>query len=250
MRLNGEKTFSSDDIVNSSIKKDKLHQIIHNYQPQKDLKKQLLVIKNLADNYPNSGSLFTVLNEFNKRLEGIFTINNKETLCVRIGARKTIRKYFKLKRQSWELVSILTSIALKSPRIYPVFVSILSKIICNISDNNKTKMIELILKKFKSQPNSEYIHLWLQRIAIVANLNIEYTETELVELINFETKQGIEAYFRPIGYEYTGIWNSKDWLADSYYDLIKNCNIVSQEEIDKLDCVISPSEVDSFYSPS
>jgi hypothetical protein len=39
-------------------------------------------------------------------------------------------------------------------------------------------------------------------------------------------------------------------MASSYYDLIKNCNIVSQEEIDKLDCVISPSEVDSFYSPS
>jgi hypothetical protein len=28
MRLNGEKTYHSDDIVNSSIKKDKLHQII------------------------------------------------------------------------------------------------------------------------------------------------------------------------------------------------------------------------------
>jgi hypothetical protein len=33
MRLNGEKTYHSDDIVNSSIKKDKLYQIIHNYQP-------------------------------------------------------------------------------------------------------------------------------------------------------------------------------------------------------------------------
>jgi hypothetical protein len=35
--------FFLDDIVNSSIKKDKLHQIIHNYQQQNDLKKQLLV---------------------------------------------------------------------------------------------------------------------------------------------------------------------------------------------------------------
>jgi hypothetical protein len=41
MRLNGEKTYHSDDIVNSSIKKDKLHQIIHNYRHQIDLKKQL-----------------------------------------------------------------------------------------------------------------------------------------------------------------------------------------------------------------
>jgi hypothetical protein len=40
-----------------NLKKDKLHQIIYNYQQQNDLRKQLLVIKNLADNYPNSGSL-------------------------------------------------------------------------------------------------------------------------------------------------------------------------------------------------
>jgi hypothetical protein len=43
-----EKTYHSDDIVNSSIKKDKLHQIIYNYQQQNDLRKQLLVIKNLG----------------------------------------------------------------------------------------------------------------------------------------------------------------------------------------------------------
>jgi len=253
MRLNGEKTFSSDDIINSSIKEDKLHQIIHNYQPQKDLKKQLLVIKNLADNYPNSGSLLVALNEFKKHLEGISTINNKETLCVRRGARKTIRKYFKLKRQSLELVSILTSIALKNPRIelQPIFASILSNIICNLSRKRKENTINLVVQRFENKPNSEHMHLWLQRIALVANLNIEdVEENELVKFINFETKQGIKLYSIPIGYKYTGIWNSKKWLADSYYDLIKKYNIVSQEEIDKLDCVISLSEVNSFYSPS
>jgi hypothetical protein len=41
---------------------------IHNYQQQNDLKKQLLVIKNLADNYPNSGSLNKALNNFDKDL--------------------------------------------------------------------------------------------------------------------------------------------------------------------------------------
>jgi hypothetical protein len=51
-----------------SIKKDKLHQIIYNYQQQNDLRKQLLVIKNLADNYPNSGSLNKALNNFDKDL--------------------------------------------------------------------------------------------------------------------------------------------------------------------------------------
>ncbi|NYT28078.1 MAG: RNA-directed DNA polymerase [Candidatus Thiodubiliella endoseptemdiera] len=64
MRLNDEKTIFSDDVVNSSIKPDKLHQIVNNYQNHTDVKKQLLVIKNLADNYPNSGALNVALNNF------------------------------------------------------------------------------------------------------------------------------------------------------------------------------------------
>jgi hypothetical protein len=91
------------DIVNSSIKKDKLHQIIYNYQQQNDLRKQLLVIKNLADNYPNSGSLNKALNNFDKDLQNILTMKDKNLLC------------------TTELVSILTSIALKNPEIYQTF---------------------------------------------------------------------------------------------------------------------------------
>ncbi len=125
MRLNGEKTFSSNDIVNSSIKKDKLHQIINNHQQQNDLKKQLLVIKNLANRYLNSGSLTKALNEFNNNLRNTLAIKDKNLLCIRRDATKEIKKYFQLKKRLLELVSILTSIALKNPKIYPIFASIL-----------------------------------------------------------------------------------------------------------------------------
>ncbi|CAC9435302.1 FIG00698572: hypothetical protein [uncultured Gammaproteobacteria bacterium] len=232
MRLNGEKTYHSDDIVNSSIKKDKLHQIIHNYQQQNDLKKQLLVIKNLADNYPNSGSLNKALNNFDKDL-GHKIKNKRVARCIFFITQKPkIKEQFK--ENYCMLVSILVDIALKNPRIHSVFASILSKIICDIDVDDRTRIIEGILKKFKDKPNSEDMHLWLQRIALVANLNIK-------------AEQGIKFYPRPADYEYTGIWNSKEWLADSYYDLIKTHNIVSQEEIDKLDCVIHNKEVNSFY---
>ncbi len=242
MRLNDEKTIFSDDVVNSSIKPDKLHQIVNNYQNHTDVKKQLLVIKNLADNYPNSGALDIALNNFDKDLKSIFQIKGKENLCIRKGARKIIKEHFKLKKQSLELVSILVSIALKNPRIYPIFASILSTIICSLSD--KKKIIDLVVKKFKNKSNSEYLFLWLQRIAIVADIDIEY-DTYLFRLVNGE-RNAILRCFHPINCEYL-LWNSKDWLSDEFCKIMINNKIVDGEEVDKLSCVISNKEVNDFH---
>ena len=232
MRLNGEKTYHSNDIINSSIKEDKLHQIINNYQQQKDLKKQLLVIKNLSDNYPNSGSLEKALKKLDKDLGK--KIKNKRFAkhAFFIIQESKIKKEFKENYST--LVSILVDIALKNPRIYPVFVSILSKIICDISDENKTKVIELILKKFKNKSNSEYLFLWLQRIAIVANIEREYIG-KLFELVRMKHSDG-----HPI-------WNSKDWLHDDFYEIIKDNSIIDTGEIDNLSCVVENKEVNNFF---
>jgi hypothetical protein len=52
------------------------------------------------------------------------------------------------------------------------------------------------LKKFKDKPNSEDMHLWLQRIALVANLNIKDAETELVKLIPKSLSKLFNALFK------------------------------------------------------
>ncbi|CAB5494232.1 RNA-directed DNA polymerase [Bathymodiolus thermophilus thioautotrophic gill symbiont] len=239
MRLSGEKTIFSNDVVNSSIKPDKFHQIINNYQEQKDVKKQLLVIKNLADNYPNSGALGKALNKFDKHLKSISEIKDKKNLCIRRGAKKIIAEYFRLKKQSLGLVSILVSIALKNPKIYPIFASILSTIICNLDDNFKNKVINLVVKKFKNKPNSEYLFLWLQRIAIVANIEIE-CDTKLFRLVSEENDNTLDPYE-------SLLWNSEDWLAVNFCDIMTENNIINKEEINKLSCVISSKEVNSFH---
>ncbi|SSC08384.1 RNA-directed DNA polymerase [bacterium endosymbiont of Bathymodiolus sp. 5 South] len=248
MRLNGEKTYHSDDIVNSSIKKDKLHQIIHNYQQQNDLKKQLLVIKNLADNYPNSGSLNKALNNFDKDL-GHKIKNKRVARCIFFITQKPkIKEQFKENYSM--LVSILVDIALKNPKIYSVFVSILSKIICDISNKDKEEIIKKILKKFKDKPNSEDMHLWLQRIAIVANIGID-CEGELFKLVERKHNDGnpVVRQFDPIPVtdDEHFIWNSESWLDGDFYQIIKDCSIIDTEEIDNLSCVIENKEVNSFY---
>jgi hypothetical protein len=110
-------------------------------------------------------------------------MKDKNLLCIRRNARKEIAKHFQLKKQSQELVSILTSIALKNPKIYSIFASILSTIICNLNDNKKQKIIELIVNKFKNKPNSEYLFLWLQRIAIVALFDRNHHPTNFLNSI-------------------------------------------------------------------
>ncbi len=242
MRLNDEKTIFSDDVVNSSIKPDKLHQIVNNYQNHTDVKKQLLVIKNLADNYPNSGALDIALNNFDKDLKSIFQIKGKENLCIRKGARKIIKEHFKLKKQSLELVSILVSIALKNPRIYPIFASILSTIICSLSD--KKKIIDLVVKKFKNKSNSEYLFLWLQRIAIVANIEVQH-KMELLVQHKMELFKLVDKEKDNTNYEQ--LWNSKDWLNDKFCIIMGDNNIVDEAEIGKLSCVISNKEVNDFH---
>jgi hypothetical protein len=43
------------------------------------------------------------------------------------------------------------------------------------------------------------------------------------------------------------IWDSKDWLHDDFYQIIKDCGIIDTEEIDNLPCVIENKEVNRFY---
>ena len=245
MRLNGEKTIFSDDVVNSSIKSDKLHQIINNYQKQKDIKKQLLVIKNLADNYPNSGALVVALNSFDKDLG--CKIRNRRIKRCKFFITQTPKVREEFEENCSTLVSILVSIALKNPRIYPVFSSILSTIICNLTDEKKKDIIKLVVKKFKNKPNSEYLFLWLQRIAITAKIDIEHnTKLKLFKLVE-KQNNNISRLFSPINYDHL-LWNSKDWLADDFCEILKiNNKIVDGEEIDKLSCIIDNKEVNSFH---
>ena len=65
MRLNAHKTTNSSDIINSSIKPDKLFWI-ENKTYSKDLQKQLLVLYQFSKKYPNSGTLVKELHNFLK----------------------------------------------------------------------------------------------------------------------------------------------------------------------------------------
>jgi hypothetical protein len=118
-----------------------------------------LVIKNLADNYPNSGSLIKTLNNFDKDLD-----------------RKTEKKSKKNYRM---LVSILVDIALKNPKIHPVFASILSKIICDTDVDDRTRIIKLIFFIFNNTRQIIYFFC-------VNNTTILYYLIEIIDYLRYK----------------------------------------------------------------
>ena len=140
--LNPLKTSINDCIIQASIKSDKLSWIEQN-QNHKDFQKNLLAIYQHGMKYPNSGSQAKALSEFDKKI------------------KKTPREYDIL-----PMVSIVTDIAYRNPRQYPVCSSILSYLIGKANFKDAKNIIKSIDAKFQDIPNTEYMDIWLQRLSL------------------------------------------------------------------------------------
>ena len=172
-KLNPQKTIFKDDVITNSIKKDKIERISLQINNEISLQKQLFIIRKFGIEFPNSGSLYTLLLDFHK---------NK------------IEKLEKRPNSVDQIISIIIDIMYKNPRTYNVCIAILSKI---FSFSNKSKIESIIKKirtKFEKVPNTDSLNIWLQRLTIIENRDKEY-ETLLCEKV----------------YKSNTIWNS-NWL--------------------------------------
>ncbi len=207
MRLNTEKTFNSDDVISSSIKPDKLFSLIHCAHGTTDSKK-LLAIRELSIKYKNSGTLVRELESF---YQSILT-------------RKKFGDHIKV------LVSIVTDIAIRNPRTYPIAISIIGKVIDTLDDHKvKIKIIETVEKKIKRMPNTEIVDLWLQRLTIKFQPDKHYSGKLTKKVIDKNTI----------------IWNS-EWLTKRLRSKIESIGIVNYKEIECMPDYPDPSEVSLF----
>jgi len=150
MRISSEKTIFSTDVINNSIKADKLFWLA-NKTKNENIGKQLLIIKDLSDKYKNSGTLETELRDFYKKIYKINNFNNIEVL-----------------------ISIITDIAFNNPRTYPISISILGKFISTLKKEEKKEIITKVEKKINKLPNTEIVDLWLQRLTLKFDENKQY----------------------------------------------------------------------------
>lgn len=184
-QLNSSKTKLSEDIIESSIKADKLFYIanIPIYKGEKTvfntLQQELLYILCLSKQYPNSGIISKLLTTFSKR----------------ISAKDKISENVEV------LSAIVVEIAMNSPKVYSLAVSIISKLICCLDTTEKREiMAKNIFMKFSRLPNIGYLQLWMQRITFQMRTPMGYTES-LCKIV--ENEPNVQ------------IWNN-DWLKDEY----------------------------------
>lgn len=214
-KLNATKTQKTEDIIEGSLKKDKLYRISHLEDLNKfclnkgNLQKQLIRIYDFAKKFPNSGSLQALLTEYNKNLK--FKKDDKNIIPI---------------------INIAFSIAYNNPRVYPIIAAIIGKSLSYLSDFNKRYDIILkIKKKLEEKPNTEYMEIWLQRIIYNDDFFQEYN-SDICKLVLDKTRPAL--------------WNL-DWASNGLKNIVVETPIIDYETLNNLDSDIRDDEIDIFY---
>ncbi len=211
LELKSDKTIASTNVVRDSIKPDKLFWNLSK-KSAKNLRDHLLIIHELADIHPNSGSLIKSLDKYFNR------INSLEETHQNINV----------------LISILVDVAFKNPRTYPLTAAILSELLLFIdSEESRNELLAKIRDKFNLLPNTGYLQIWLQRVTIYYDREFEYSEI----LCKKVTESSIK------------IWNS-DWLKDDFRKVIDQESLINYETIEHISESIEPQEVQLFETKS
>ena len=210
LKLNTQKTIISNKIIRDVIKPDKLYWNGAK-NGEKTLQKHLLLIYDLSEKYPNSGSLSTALDKFINRICPLKKIGDSTKV----------------------LVSILADIAYNNPRTYPAVIVCIGKILSLESDTSLVDDIYgLIEKKFKDKPNVGHWKVWFQRLTIKNDREREHDSEE--KLCQIAAKKSNIM-----------LWNTR-WLKPEYQKVINEKSIFNEEVFDNMSEQPKKEEIQLF----
>lgn len=226
-RMNSQKTKISDSIVTDAVKSDKLAYIYNTPIFNKkgvdfdSFEKHLLYILMFAREYPDSGSVKTMLSDIDKRIED--WLNPKEE-----QEGKDPKKPNYIPGGSVRAMSaICTQIALENVGCSHYALRVISRMIDLLKDmKEKQSIIDLVYHKLCDQPNSDYNQLWLQ--------NMTYTQ---------DKKNGTSPYTLRLcqlvaGKVVAPLWNN-DWLKPELATSLPYDSVVNGETLKKVTPVIT-----------
>ncbi len=216
MKLSVSKTHASTNVIEGSIKPDKLAGI--NFEDlgnanAKTIQKQLIRLHAFGRRFPNSGALRRFLSDM----------------------QTTIRDVKEKPPDLRVQVAIATDIGFVSPLTFPAVAGILSHLISLASEHEKGQLWQLVHSKMKNVPHNGHLEVWLQRV----------TENKAVQL-SFGSK---ERLCRIVNGENVSIWNN-GWVASKKLKKALSVRKIVVSSKDALDEVIDPSEIKLFKETS
>ena len=260
-RMNSQKTKISDSIVTDAVKSDKLAYIYNTPIFNKkgvdfdSFEKHLLYILMFSRQYPDSGSVRTMLSDIDKRIEEhLKSLDEKNTSkaedweSVDLGEEATPTKTEGVfsgmktyKRSKYipggsvrALSAVCTQIALENVGCSHYALRIISRMIDSLKDmDEKRSIIDLVYHKLCNQPNSSYNQLWLQ--------NMTYTQ---------DKKQGTSPYTLRLcqlvaGKTVEPLWNN-DWLKSELTTDLPYDSVVNGETLKKVTPIITFRETRAY----
>lgn len=159
MRLGVAKTYMSTNVVEGSIKPDKLAGIELQDLGQSNartIQKQLLRLHAFGRRFPNSGALRRLLSDFHSQL--VTQAQPPDDLEVQIA--------------------IVTDIAIVSPLTIPVIAGMLSHLISLAPQDKKSTFWNNVHQKMKRVPYNGYLEVWLQRVIAPRSIGLWFESDE------------------------------------------------------------------------
>ena len=245
-RMNSKKTKISESIVTDSIKTDKLAYIYNTPIFNKkgvdfdSFEKHLLYILMFARQYPDSGSIKTMLSDIDKRIEEwlkpqtreVSTINLEDTNNAIEKRSETYQR--KLIGGSVRAMSaVCVQIALENVGCSHYALRVLSRMVDSLEEEQeKRDIIDKVYTKLCNQPNSDYNQLWLQ--------NITYQN---------DKKKGVSPYnirlCKVVMGENVELWNNS-WLKKDLTKNYKQTSVVCNEVLKKVTLIITFRETRAY----
>lgn len=209
LRLNAHKTIAADDIIKSSIKPDKRYWI-RNRRIAENKQKWLIQLYLLSEKFPNSGTIDTQMRDFLEFLKD----SDKEDHNLKT------------------LISLVTEITLRNPRVTPSAIAILSIFIDRLPDKEqRLKITDKIKLKFRNIPNSSFMMVWFQRLYLKINETEEYKLPLCKKVFEPDEK----------------IWNC-GWLKGNLKEIVEQTNIVEGEEVEKAKAKLEEKEINEIIT--
>lgn len=210
MKLGMSKTALSRNVVEASIKQDKLAGI--DLQDlgdanAKTLQKQLLRLHSFGQRFPNSGTLRRLVSEFHRKISS--QTEYPDDLEVQIA--------------------IATDIGFVSPSTFPAVAGILSHLISLATPEEKPALWNKVHSKMRRVPQNGYLDIWLQRV--IQPLGIPFASEEpICRIVNRES---------------VGLWENS-WVSSKNLQKALNTSAIVIKPIDEIEEVIKPKEIELF----